>query len=226
MRFHRFPSVFRNTLGAGMLALFASLILATALQGGDGQAATGGLKSAATTDNQPRTASLLNPKSQIQNHRLVEAYGKLPLSFEINQGQTDSQVKFLSRGPGYTLFLTGEEAVLSLRSQESEVRRHKSALSSRKLEIGNWKLADWESAIWNLQSSIAAYAANEQRTTDNERPVSSLNPKSKITNPKSLRPKSRVASPDGSPPQAGWGKCQGQSDGNGPPPWQEQLLPR
>jgi hypothetical protein len=26
--------------------------------------------------------------------RSVEAYGKLPLSFEANQGQTDSQVKF------------------------------------------------------------------------------------------------------------------------------------
>jgi hypothetical protein len=47
--------------------------------------------------------------------RLVESYGRLPLSFEPNQGQTDSQVKFLSRGPGYSLFLTGDEAVLALR---------------------------------------------------------------------------------------------------------------
>src|SRR5256886_6378490 len=46
---------------------------------------------------------------------LVEAYGKLPLSFEANRGQTDSRVKFLSRGPGYTLFLTQREAVLALR---------------------------------------------------------------------------------------------------------------
>src|SRR5215831_13601012 len=47
--------------------------------------------------------------------RLVEAYGRLPLSFEINQGQTDSRVKFVSRGSGYSLFLTGNEAVLALR---------------------------------------------------------------------------------------------------------------
>ena len=47
--------------------------------------------------------------------RLVEAYAKLPLSFEINKGQTDSQVKFLARGSGYSLFLTGNEAVLALR---------------------------------------------------------------------------------------------------------------
>ncbi len=44
------------------------------------------------------------------------AYGKLPLSFETNQGQTDKQVKFLSRGPGYALFLTPTEAVISLKA--------------------------------------------------------------------------------------------------------------
>ncbi len=46
---------------------------------------------------------------------LVETYGKLPLSFEANLGQTSSQVKFLSRAQGYTLFLTRHaEAVLVL----------------------------------------------------------------------------------------------------------------
>jgi len=47
--------------------------------------------------------------------RLVETYGKLPLRFEANGGQTDGQVKFLSRGRGYSLFLTENEAVLALR---------------------------------------------------------------------------------------------------------------
>ena len=46
--------------------------------------------------------------------RLAENYGQLPLSFEANQGQTDEGVKFLSRGRGYTLFLTSGEAVLVL----------------------------------------------------------------------------------------------------------------
>jgi len=41
-------------------------------------------------------------------------YGKLPLSFEANQGQSDPQVKFLSRGQGYSLFLTDSAAVLVL----------------------------------------------------------------------------------------------------------------
>ncbi|PYV36780.1 MAG: hypothetical protein DMG06_29950 [Acidobacteria bacterium] len=42
------------------------------------------------------------------------AYSNLPLSFEVNQGQTDAKVKFLSRGKGYSLFLTANETVLKL----------------------------------------------------------------------------------------------------------------
>ncbi|MBV8135874.1 MAG: SBBP repeat-containing protein [Deltaproteobacteria bacterium] len=48
--------------------------------------------------------------------RVRQLYGQLPLSFELNQGQSDPRVKFLSRGQGYTLFLTATEAVLSLRA--------------------------------------------------------------------------------------------------------------
>ncbi len=51
----------------------------------------------------------------VNKPQVVENYGKLPLSFEANQGQSDSQVDFLSRGSGYTLFLTPTEAVLALR---------------------------------------------------------------------------------------------------------------
>src|SRR5688572_14452825 len=42
------------------------------------------------------------------------AYGKLPLAFEENVGQTDRGVKFLSRRGGYMLFLTSTEAVFKL----------------------------------------------------------------------------------------------------------------
>ncbi len=46
--------------------------------------------------------------------RVRAAYGQLPLSFEANSGQTDSRVKFLARGNGYTLFLTDRDATLRL----------------------------------------------------------------------------------------------------------------
>ena len=51
--------------------------------------------------------------------RVAESYGALPLRFEENRGQTDREVEFLSRGPGYALFLTPSEAVLSLSRGES-----------------------------------------------------------------------------------------------------------
>src|SRR5438876_11228870 len=62
--------------------------------------------------------------------RIVAGYGNLPMAFEANQGQTDAQVKYLSRGVGYTLFLTSTEAVLSLR----EDSRQEPALGGAKAE--------------------------------------------------------------------------------------------
>ena len=47
--------------------------------------------------------------------KVAERFGRLPLRFESNEGQVDRAVKFLSHGPGYDLFLTANEAVLSLR---------------------------------------------------------------------------------------------------------------
>jgi CSLREA domain-containing protein len=74
--------------------------------------------------------------------KLDTNFGRLPLSFEPNVGQTDEQVKFLSRGRGYTLFLTDREAVFTLRSREASLVKRE-ALDGRPdsdLETGNPKL--------------------------------------------------------------------------------------
>src|SRR5258708_23458690 len=63
--------------------------------------------------------SQAGPKAQA---RMLDSYGKLPLSFEANHGQADGQVKFLSRTGGYTLFLTGDEAVLALRAGKKKTK--------------------------------------------------------------------------------------------------------
>ena len=44
-------------------------------------------------------------------------YAKLPLTFELNHGQIDPRVRFVSQGPGYTAFLPGDGMVLSLRAK-------------------------------------------------------------------------------------------------------------
>jgi len=57
------------------------------------------------------------------NARLGESYGKLPLQFEANRGQTHKDVHFLSRGPGYSLYLTAGEAVLVLTEPNADAKR-------------------------------------------------------------------------------------------------------
>jgi hypothetical protein len=51
-----------------------------------------------------------------RNAKGFQDYGRLPLTFEENVGQTAREVRYLSRGSGYQLFLTNQEAVLALRN--------------------------------------------------------------------------------------------------------------
>src|SRR6266513_368742 len=55
--------------------------------------------------------------------RVSQSYGKLPLHFEANQGQTHQDVRFLARGAGYSLYLTPTEAALTLTKQVSPARK-------------------------------------------------------------------------------------------------------
>jgi hypothetical protein len=70
---------------------------------------------------------------------LVSNYGKLPLAFEVNEGQTDARVQFLSHGRGYALFLTRDEAVLTLEKSRQN--------ADREVRIGNPKLKTDDSQL-------------------------------------------------------------------------------
>ncbi|MET0648126.1 MAG: SBBP repeat-containing protein [Pyrinomonadaceae bacterium] len=61
------------------------------------------------------------PASQAPHERVREAYGRIPMSFEANRGQTDASVNFLARGAGYTFFLKPTEAVFVLPNADSGV---------------------------------------------------------------------------------------------------------
>jgi len=69
----------------------------------------GAASAAATSETARLTKATENP-------RWIKAYGNLPLSFEENRGQTAREVRYVSHGSGYELFLTPQEAVLALRS--------------------------------------------------------------------------------------------------------------
>src|SRR6267142_5095835 len=49
----------------------------------------------------------------------LSKFDKLPLSFETNEGQADSRIRYLVRSPGYALFLTDQESIFVL-SQEND----------------------------------------------------------------------------------------------------------
>ncbi|MFN2454775.1 MAG: SBBP repeat-containing protein [Pyrinomonadaceae bacterium] len=88
--------------------------------------ANAGSRFSRSHDQPPADASVksvaLSPLSvpdQSVRARVNQRYGDLPLSFEANRGQSNAQIKFLSRGAGYNLFLTSTEAVLALRKNQS-----------------------------------------------------------------------------------------------------------
>jgi hypothetical protein len=59
--------------------------------------------------------------------RVAETYGKLPIMFQANAGQTDPQVRFMARGAGYSLFLTATESVFVMSRREGGATTDKSS---------------------------------------------------------------------------------------------------
>src|SRR5258706_537610 len=68
------------------------------------------------------------PAAAAANARVIESYGKLPLQFEANRGQTHEDVHFLARGAGYSLYLTAGEAVLVLANPDAKAQKRSFAL--------------------------------------------------------------------------------------------------
>src|SRR5260221_9279499 len=70
----------------------------------------------------PFLAGFALPAAAATDARVTESYGKLPLHFEANRGQTGKDVRFLSRGLGYSLYLTAGEAVLVLAKPDPDAK--------------------------------------------------------------------------------------------------------
>src|SRR5262249_34432414 len=56
----------------------------------------------------------LPPNDPTINLKLQTDFGKMPLAFEANQGQTDASVQFLAHGKGYNAFIQSGSAVFVL----------------------------------------------------------------------------------------------------------------
>lgn len=97
-RFHRVVFVM---VVVSLLTTFAGLVFVAARNSDD--------------DVSTNSSAAATPADATLRSRIADRFGRLPLSFEANEGQIDQAVKFLSRGQGYDLFLTNTEAVLALR---------------------------------------------------------------------------------------------------------------
>src|SRR6476619_1974495 len=82
-----------------LLGIFASVIFVAAQK---------------SEDNPSPVNVAATPLDAPAKTRVAANFGKLPLSFELNKGQIDQSVKFLSHGAGYDLFLTSTSTLESL----------------------------------------------------------------------------------------------------------------
>src|SRR5215217_3201135 len=84
--------------------------------------------SVGSEDSQSGTAALGSQpaETQMSEKEAIDAYGKLPLSFIPNEGQTDKAVRYYAQGTGYGFSFTKEEAMLSF--AEGKGRGHALAL--------------------------------------------------------------------------------------------------
>ena len=98
----------------GGITLVAVIVVAVLLIAGTPASLRPALASSSRNMAAPTTpAAAITPATRA---RVNATYAALPLAFEANQGQVDPQVKYLARGNGYTLFLTANDAVISLYS--------------------------------------------------------------------------------------------------------------
>jgi hypothetical protein len=96
-----------------------------------------------------REIAMTNPSpAKIQDSTRLQvkaSFGNLPLAFEPNRGQTDSQVKFLSHAGHHTLWLTNDEAVLAVG------RRSGANLSNQKGKEGSLQANESASAVLRMK---------------------------------------------------------------------------
>jgi hypothetical protein len=73
-----------------------------------------------TPPSYPRSSDVLSPDAQA---RLLHTYRAAPRYFELNRGQTDARVRFLSRRGSSALFLTADGAILAFSPKSSDTAK-------------------------------------------------------------------------------------------------------
>src|SRR5688500_3911388 len=106
-----------------LLAAFAALIAASQAPNAEPNHSSAG----STPDQSGAGAPVSQPAApQMSEREALDAYGKLPLSFITNEGQTDEAVRYYAQGAGYGFSFTHQGAMLSF--AEGKGRGHALAL--------------------------------------------------------------------------------------------------
>lgn len=108
---HRFSS-----LRGGLLAAFAGasfLVLATFNYRNSQSKPSFTVASTASASRVTTPAKAL-PKEAFVRKAAAARLASLPMDFEPNRGQVNARAKYIARGAGYSVFLTRDEAVISL----------------------------------------------------------------------------------------------------------------
>jgi hypothetical protein len=113
----------------GVFAIAVVAIAAIAIGSGRLPAHNGSVTHSSAVAARPAPAA--TPQ---QRARVRASMDALPLAFEANQGQTDSQVKYLARGNGYTVFLTANDAVFALQSAAQNPAARAAAKSAHRTQ--------------------------------------------------------------------------------------------
>src|SRR2546429_6526646 len=153
----------------------------------------------------PIRPMVMSPSAKLakRDPERVTTYGKLPLSFEANHGQTDSQVQFLCRGSGYTLFLTKTEAVFQLQTGDRGLPK---AATQLPIDYVRLPLLD--------------------RSLDGIRPSGFSNPQSAIRNPQFSVVRMKLIGANPNPQIEGLDRFPGISNyfiGNDPKKWRTNI---
>ncbi|MFB3921475.1 MAG: choice-of-anchor D domain-containing protein [Terriglobia bacterium] len=164
----------RYLAGVGLLFV-ASLLILVAANRAQVAVSSGPQRSAANVVVKGAAGSGLHKSAESgakgSRPQLAALYGRLPLAFEANSGQADGVVKFISRGHGYTMFLTGDAAVLELRK----------AGQQSKVEGGKEGTEEQARTLLPSQDSFFGAATNNQPVAADA--LSITNHNSQITNP-------------------------------------------
>jgi hypothetical protein len=91
----------------------------------------------------PKSITAQLPDAAVQA-RAKEVSSKMPMSFELNQGQTNEEVRFFSRVAGHTLWLTANGAVLAQRGvrKSAKARLALDNSNSQEFDVFRLKLAN------------------------------------------------------------------------------------